>query len=125
MEKARSRGAPFALKEYTQTQRYGMGRQGRYIISSECQRERGAPCLACNFYVAEEEKVVGEEDQEEEGEGRQAFVCSGGVAGPWHGGQRAASECQGSRVRVLHDKKRRSETFLVRCLPLIAVLRML
>lgn len=120
MEQARSRGAPFALKEYTQMQRYGMGRQGRYIISSECQRERGPPCLACNFYVAEEEKVV-----EAEGGGRQAFVCSGGVAGPWHGGQRAASECQGSRVRVLHDKKRRSETFLVRCLPLIAVLRML
>lgn len=66
MEQARSRGAPFALKEYTQMQRYGMGRQGRYIISSECQRERGAPCLACNFYVAEEEKVV---EAEEKGEG--------------------------------------------------------
>lgn len=81
MEKARSRGAPFALKEYTQTQRYGMGRQGRYIISSECQREPGAPCLACNFYVAEEEKVVGEEEQEERG-GSAGFCLLWRCCGP-------------------------------------------
>lgn len=80
MEQARSRGAPFALKEYTQMQRYGMGRQGRYIISSECQRERGAPCLACNFYVAEEEKVV--EAEEKEGGGGIGFCLLWRCCGP-------------------------------------------
>lgn len=103
-----------------------MGRQGRYIISTECRRERRRLVPRMQFVRGggREEGEVGGGEEKVGGGVQLAFVFCGGVAGP--SGTEVSERRWSVRVRgseCYTVKKRRSETFLVRCLPLIAVLR--